>query len=95
MPRASLLLKPHPAWMERGLMDAQDTVIQHPAEEAIGQEERLFDHHQASVYRTRWLMAHNFLYDLLQNPEADRNAIWHAYVTELQSSGDMTEQQAA
>lgn len=76
-------------------MNTEEDTVLDAAENGARHEERLFDHHQASMYRTRWLAAHNRLCDLMHNPDADREALWHAYVTELQSSGDMSETQRA
>ena len=42
-----------------------------------------FEIEQADIYRTRWLMAHNRLHELLNGSDQEPREIWRAYLCEL------------
>lgn len=48
----------------------------------------------ASLYRTKWLMAHNRLHAVAHEPSASPKDNWNAYLSELQSAEDVARRQA-
>ena len=47
-----------------------------------------------SLYRTKWLMAHNALHELVHNPNASEKEVWGKYLKELESSEQVATQPA-
>ena len=54
----------------------------------------LSEHEQVSLYRTKWLMAHNRLNSVVHEPSASLADIWSAYLDELQSAEKVAQQTA-
>lgn len=54
----------------------------------------LSEHEQVSLYRTKWLMAHNRLHVIVHEPSASLAENWSAYLSELQSAEKMAQQPA-
>jgi hypothetical protein len=48
----------------------------------------------ASLYRTKWLMAHNRLHAVVHGPSASLAELWSAYLGELQSAEEVAQQPA-
>ena len=48
----------------------------------------------ASLYRTRWLMAHNRLHATVHDPKASLTDSWNEYLKELESSEDVAKMPA-
>jgi hypothetical protein len=51
----------------------------------------------ASVYRTRWLIAHNCLHALVHGGTTDRRALqraWQSYLAELRTSDEIAKRPA-
>jgi hypothetical protein len=51
--------------------------------EQQNEKSQAFEEEQAALYRTRWLMAHNHLHDLVMQHDQDPEAAWRAYLDEL------------
>ncbi len=54
--------------------------------------------HQESLYRTRWLMAHNRLHEIVHNgdseTETSRAQHWEGYLAELRAAKSIAAQSA-
>jgi len=50
--------------------------------------------HNADLYRTRWLMAHNRLHSAVHEPSASLPELWSAYLNELQSAEEIAQRPA-
>jgi hypothetical protein len=48
----------------------------------------------ASLYRTKWLMAHNRLHAVVHGPSTSLAELWSAYLGELQSAEEVAQQPA-
>ena len=46
------------------------------------------------LYRTKWLIAHNCLHEIVHSPEASRQDVWAKYLKELGSSEEIAKQPA-
>jgi len=47
-----------------------------------------------SLYRTKWLMAHNHLHTLVHDSSAKPSEVWADYLKELESSEEIAKQPA-
>lgn len=52
------------------------------------------EHEQVSLYRTKWLLAHNRLHDVTQEHSDLLKGDWEKYLQELQSSDAVASQAA-
>jgi hypothetical protein len=51
-----------------------------------GQSETTGQSHSASLYRTKWIMAHNWLHAVVHDPSLSLPLIWDKYLKELESA---------
>jgi hypothetical protein len=47
-----------------------------------------------SLYRTKWLMAHNHLHTIVHDPSAKPNEVWADYLKELEAAEEIAKQPA-
>jgi hypothetical protein len=47
-----------------------------------------------SLYRTKWLMAHNALHEIINDPKASPKDVWASYLKKLQSSEEVARKPA-
>ncbi len=62
------------------------------------QKEEVCRHRRESLYRTRWLMAHNRLHDIVHNSasvEPEKlSGQWNEYLAELNTAGEVASKPA-
>lgn len=47
-----------------------------------------------SLYRTKWLMAHNALHKIIHDPKASQQDVWNDYLKDLESSEEVAKRPA-
>ena len=55
----------------------------------VSEEQSALSVDPASLYRTKWLMAHNRLHAVAHEPSAQLSENWNAYLSELRSAEEV------